>query len=532
AANEMKERLTSFNCEADKMLISTIHSMCARFLRIDGATLGYGQNFTIYSEQDADRVIKRILDSMQMNRDDKDKLKKNCMRVISDAKNELVNLDKLDEFVDDDDIDIIKEVAKKYTEQLHKSNAMDFDDLLVNTYRMFATNSDILNKYQDHYRYISVDEFQDTNKVQYEIFKLLAQKYGNLFVVGDDDQSIYGWRGANVENILNFKDDYPTAQVFKLEQNYRSTKKILSVANTIISKNTDRYEKTLWTDNSDGVRTEQFSGYTEKDESNYVIQQILGLMSRGTYSFSDFAILMRVNALSRTFEQACLQYQIPNKVFGGFKFFERAEIKDILAYLRMLDNSYDNEATLRIINVPKRGIGESTCKKLSELSADNGISIIELLSDERNLESFNRGTVIKLLGFYSIYAQLLEYKKILNLVDLVKQVVSITRYRTALLEDEEEGKALNLDELVESAQEFVNDNPDSDLSTFLQSVSLYSDLDKEDGNFVTLGTVHSVKGLEFKVVFVVGLDEGLFPLSRATYSAKEMQEERRLMYVA
>lgn len=530
AANEMKNRLNEFDCHSERMTISTIHSLCAKILRYDGDKLGYHSNFSIYDDQDTDKVLKTLYEKHYI---DDDKIKKTIARHISTAKMYGMTSDQYRKDIGGDYIDTACDVFDEYNSILLSSNAMDFDDLLYNVYKLFKGFPSVLDYYQEKFKYISIDEFQDTNKVQYDIFRMLSEKYRNLFVVGDDDQSIYGWRGADVNNILFFTDDYKDAKVFKLEQNYRSTQKILEVANLIISQNSVRYEKKLWTNNDSGVRIELFQGFTENDEAYYVVSQIRAFVDNNRAKYSDFAILMRVNALSRNFEQECMKYGIPTKVFGGFKFFERKEIKDLTAYLKAINNPFDNEALLRIINTPKRGIGDTTQNKLKELSMDFGISITQVLSDFDNLEVFSSGIRTKLIEFYNLYSALCNEKDKNDLVTFVEKVIKMTHYRQIFEGEDDIERAMNIDEFVQATSEFCQDNENANLSEFLQSMSLISDIDKgENTDSVTLATIHSAKGLEFNTVFIVGLDDGLFPIKRAIYDNKEMQEERRLMYVA
>ncbi|MDD3831609.1 MAG: UvrD-helicase domain-containing protein [Clostridia bacterium] len=532
AANEMKERIGSICPLAYAMTICTIHSFCVRVLRQEAEVLGYTKDFSIYDEADSENLLKRIFNKLGV---DDDRIKKRIASAISTAKTFNLTEDKMEQ-ITNVDWSLLSQVYRMYCAQLRASNSMDFDDLLSNTLMLFRKHSDVLAKWQDRFQYISIDEFQDTNRVQYQIFKLLSSKYGNLFVVGDDDQSIYGWRGAEIENILNFEKDFPNTQVFTLEENYRSTDKILNVANEIISKNTQRHPKTLFTSKQGGVKVELYIGTDEMDEARYCVSQIASLCRFNGMRYRDFAILMRINSLSRLFEQECLKYNIPFRVYGGFKFFERKEIKDIIAYLKIINNSYDNEALLRIINVPRRGIGKTTCDKLADLSMDYGVSILQLLRDGLGLEVFNAGTRSKLNDFYSLYAQMCNYQLEMSLVDLVEKLLKVTRYKS-MFDKSNEGeyeKLANIDQFVLSVEEFVKENGDqSSLGLYLQSVSLLGDDDNADNSdCITISTVHSAKGLEFTTVFVVGLDDGIFPISRASNDVKQSQEERRLAYVA
>ncbi len=534
ASNEMKKRLSEETDCADKMWISTIHSMCAKILRIEAKYLGYTSSFSIYSETDSLRLLKRIISEDESN--DDDKKAKNALWHISKAKNAgLSPSEYQNEFAYEPSIDEYCEIYRKYEKNLARSNAMDFDDLLLNTLKLFKQFPEVLEKYADRFMYISVDEFQDTNTVQYEILKLLQSKHNNLFVVGDDDQSIYGWRGAEIKNILNFDKDFPDAKVFKLEQNYRSTKRILNVANKIIAKNKERHEKSLWTQNSDGVRIETYCGFNESEEAFYVANQIQNLIRYNHYDYGDFAVLMRLNALSRSFEQEFSKYGIPSRILGGHKFFERKEIKDIIAYLKVVVNPYDDESLLRIINVPKRGIGDTTVKKLVQISEQNNVPILQTLTDESKLDCFTKGTRQKLLDFAKIIDDFFVYEKEHGVTDFVSYVIAKIAYRESLANKElENDRLMNLDEFINSVDEFVKQNPEATVREYIESVMLVSDLEGnlEDEQCVTMATVHAAKGLEYKVVFVVGLEDGVFPASRAKYDDGEMEEERRLMYVA
>lgn len=550
AANEMKRRLYDFDCAAQYMHVSTIHSFCATVLRSEASKLERNSNFSIYAEDDKKSLIKKIVKDLL---DDSDaKVVDDLCEGISDLKNNLPELpdgklaeSQLDEAVSAE-IEKMKNASQlvsqerllhiidEYSAKMRENNALDFDDLLYYVHKLFSNFPEILDKYRERYKYVLIDEFQDTNRVQYQIFKMLGEKYGNIFVVGDDDQSIYSWRGADAHNLLKFSRDFSDCQIFKLEQNYRSTKKILEVANNVISKNGERFEKKLWTENSDGVKAQLFTAYSEQDEAYFVCEQIKQLCYRGEYKIKDFAILMRMNALSRSFEQEFQRNRIPYKVFGGFKFFERKEIKDIVAYLKLIVNPSDSEAFLRTINVPrKRGIGDTTLAKLRGLSADYGISLVDVISDERNLESFNSGIRAKLMDFYKLYEELDDLSRKLPVNLFVHTMLDILEFRQFYNEIGDEDRVLNIDEFEESVNEVCKANPKISLVEYLQSVSLATDGDEENvGDFVTIATIHAVKGLEFKCVFVVGLEDGIFPTSRSSYESASLQEERRLMYVA
>ena len=551
AANEMKSRLMEFDCNAQFMHISTIHSFCASVLRREAQELDRNSNFSIYTEDEKHSMLKKIV---KQALDDGDaKMADSFGECISNIKNnapDLVESDLLvqsetDEYLiavleelqkatQAEDTETLVNVIQEYNRRMAENNALDFDDLLYYVHKIFSTNPQILQKYRERYQFVLIDEFQDVNKVQYQIFKMLASEHGNIFVVGDDDQSIYSWRGADPLNFKKFEQDFPTCKIFKLEQNYRSTKAILKVANDIIASNSNRYEKVLFTDNSQGVKPQIYSASDERVEANYVCEQIRNLRYLGNYRFKDFAILMRINALSRAFEQELLRYRIPYKVFGGFKFFERKEIKDILAYLRLINNPADSEAFFRAINVPvKRGIGDTTLSKLAGLSADYGMSIIDVISDERNLEIFNKTIRAKLLDFYKLIDEMMELAKSTTVAKFVHILLDVLEVRKVYSSMDEEDRALNIDQFEQSVIDFQNSDPGATLADYLQTVSLSADIDEaNNGDYVTIATIHAVKGLEYKTVFVVGLEDGIFPTSRATYSQLGMQEERRLMYVA
>lgn len=552
AANEMKSRLYDFNCRAGYMQVSTIHSFCARVLRAEAKLVSRSSSFSIYTEEEKRSVLKKIVKEVFEDADAK--ITDVFSESISDIKNkapELLDSDlsqsndeylsgELDRLSDACDCanksDLIK-VINEYSDKMAQNNAMDFDDLLYYTHKLFSSFPDVLEKYRDIYRYILIDEFQDTNKVQYQIFKMLGEKYRNIFVVGDDDQSIYSWRGAEAYNLKKFQTDFPDCNLFKLEQNYRSTKRILDVANEVISYNTNRFDKVLWTDNEQGVKAQLFNAFNERDEAYYVAEQIANLRAvNPSYRYHDFAILMRVNALSRSFEQQFQQNRIPYKVFGGFKFFERKEVKDVLAYMRLVHNPYDAEAFVRALNVPlRRGIGDATVNKLRDLSAEYACPMLEVISDERNLDSLGKAATAKLTAFYDVIADLRKVAQTDTVANFVSYLLSSLNFRQTYLDAEDEDRALNIDELEASVREFQQANPNATLQDYLETVSLDNDVDDKNeiqSDYVTIATIHAVKGLEYKVVFVVGLEEGIFPGSRASYSLEGMQEERRLMYVA
>lgn len=531
AADEMKERLSQMIDGVEDMWVCTIHSMCVRLLRYGAEKIGYGRDFSIYSETDKDKVVKRVIVSLGL---EVDQYAKSAKNLISARKTKNLSIE---EFEKDNarmkNIGDIVRIMKGYEEELKRSNAFDFDDLLIKTHELLSEDRETLERFSNRFRYIHIDEFQDTNAVQYDIVKMLSYAHGNIFAVGDDDQSIYGWRGADINNILGFERDFKNAKVYKLERNYRSTKKILDVANTVIKHNTNRKDKTLWTGNDDGVNPEVYIADDESGEAQYTAIQIKNLVARG-YKYSDFAVLMRINALSRSYEQEFMKYGLPCRVYGGFKFFERKEIKDLTAYLRLLCNPLDNEAVLRVINVPKRGIGDKSIEVLQKYADGNDFSVFDGVFD-CDLLDLNNGAKSKIRSFKDIISSLIVDKETMTLTELVKSVIDKTNYMSCFEEktEENEDKKRNVNELLASVEEFEKQNPQASLSEYLNGITLSSDTDEiNDGNFITLATVHSVKGLEYRVVFVCGLDREIFPIERNGSIDDDIEEERRLMYVA
>lgn len=530
AADEMKVRLEKLVGDIGDMWVSTIHSMCVRILRSSITYLGFDKNFSIYNEDDKERTLKRIISEMGL---ESDKYLKLIKTHISIAKNEdLSPREYKEENIKASNIGVITEVYAKYEAELKRSNSLDFDDLLIKTLHLFEENPEVLKYYSEKFRYVHIDEFQDTNTVQYKIAKLLCSYHNNIFVVGDDDQSIYGWRGAKIQNILGFEDDFRGAKIYKLEQNYRSTKNILNLANLIIRNNVSRKNKVLWTENGSGAKPEYNQAYDETAEAEYVATKIKSLISSGKKA-SDFAVLMRVNALSRSFEQEFLKYNIPYKVFGGFKFFDRKEIKDLTAYLRIITNPLDNEAVLRIINLPRRGIGDKTIDTIVSYANELGISVFEAVMDYNSLP-LGASTKTRIGDFKSLLYNLMLDVQNYSVPDIIKEVITRTNFLSQFEEntEENESKKLNVSELINSSEEFIKLNPNATLNDYLSSITLSADTDEMDeSNYVSIATIHAVKGLEFDTVFIAGLDETIFPISRAT-DGDELEEERRLMYVA
>ena len=546
ASKEMLTRLANMVQDSDKIWVSTFHAMCCKILRKNIVALqnkinlkreteyrkGFDSNFSIYTDIDKDRTLKEVC--AKLNITDEKIISKAEWHISNAKNNNLKPLEYQRLYQYTQDIDLYMKIYSAYQVELENNNALDFDDLLTKTYELFVTCPDVLDYYQNKFQYIHVDEFQDTNTVQYEIVKLLAEKNGNIFVVGDEDQCIYGWRGANISNILDFKKDFPNCKVYKLERNYRSTKQILTSANTLIKNNKTRIEKILWTSNEEGVRVEHYQAQDEMGEAEYVATAIYNLVKLNGYRYSDIAVLMRLNALTRPFEEKFLNYNIPHKIFGGYKFYERIEIKNILAYMRILVNPQDSAALYRVINFPKRGIGQATIDELSKQAEYNSVSPLTLLlNNEEYMLSDNISKKFDI--FKNIYLSLKQAYEKLPPVEFVNQLIKDTKIKESYNPkvEEELSKLMNIDAFVQTIQEYFEQNPTHHIEDYLQTVTLVSDIDNYDQNndCVTIATVHAVKGLEFKVVFIVGLEEKIFPLSRAS-SQDDMEEERRLMYVA
>lgn len=539
AANEMRERLSEMVDRADEIWIFTFHALCVRILRkFIGKIDGYNSNFSIYGENEKSNAVKRILKDFA----EKGKItgevsdyEKSVIYGISKAKEQGMTPDEylaVNKFMKD--IGVIYEAYKAYEIAKKNANALDYDDLLLYARDLLKNDEEAREYYQRKFKYIHIDEFQDTNAVQYEIAALLAGGYGNIFAVGDEDQSIYGWRGADFRNIFNFQRDF-NCKVYKLEQNYRSTQNILDVANKIIANNSTRLDKVLWTSNVKGADVECYRAKTDREEVNYVIKNIARMTQYNGYTYSDFAILMRVNSLSRPFEESLLAYNVPYRVYGGFKFYERKEIKDILAYMRLMVNPSDIEALLRIVNFPKRGIGDATIGQLMNYSAVTGISLYDVIIGADKNEDLPLKITKKLTNlcetlkcFENAHA---TGASVAQLGKYIVKVLNLKEYYGGD-DDENVNRRMNIKELLSGMEEFDKNNGGT-LEDYLQSVSLYSDTDEaDDASSVTISTVHSAKGLEFKVVFIVGAEEGIFPAAPRADECDDVEEERRLMYVA
>ena len=535
AADEMKERLEKIIGDISQMWVCTIHSMCVKILRKYAERLDYKKDFSIYSETDKDKVLKRIIIGLGL---ESDKYLKTSKNLISSLKNKDMSTE---QFARENprmrDVTSYMKIIDEYNAELFRSNAMDFDDLLIKTYHLLAEQRDVLLALSKRFRYIHVDEFQDTNFVQYNIVKLLSYANGNLFVVGDDDQSIYGWRGADIKNILSFEKDFEGAKVVRLEQNYRSTKYILDAANAVISHNSGRKPKTLWTAQEGGDPIERYSADNERDEAAFIARKILQGVQQGA-SYGDFAILYRTNAQSRVIESTLVNYGIPHKVFGGVRFYQRKEIADIMAYLRAIANPDDDVAFSRIINVPRRGIGDKTIDELAAAAEKSGQSmLVTALSGEGLPPKIEQ----KLKGIVDLMSELMAQSALMPLSDFAKYLVDKIEYQAYLISEDKKGDALmrmdNISELIGNIKEIERDVPEGEsaLSVFLESVALVSDIDSldESEGAVALMTLHSAKGLEFPVVFMAGMEENVVPTRRARgdMSTGALEEERRLCYV-
>lgn len=538
AAGELKDRLAArLGSKANDIWASTFHSACVRILRRDIDKIGFDQDFTIYDTDDAKRVLKDII--KDQNLDEKAFAPKSVLGIISHAKDEYIGPEEFaQQHSNENDwkLSRIAKIYKEYQKRLKKANALDFDDIIFDTVTLFRQEPDVLEYYQNKFRYVLVDEYQDTNHLQYLLTSLLAGKRKNLCVVGDDDQSIYRFRGANIENILNFEEHYPNARMIRLEQNYRSTQNILDAANGVIQNNQGRKGKTLWTDHGAGDMVTVKTNFNESDEANYVVGNIMMEVNRGR-NFRDHAILYRMNAQSNALEYAMKRNGIPYKVVGGMKFFERAEIKDILAYLCVLNNPMDDLRLRRIVNNPPRGIGGTTMDKVADLAQQQGASLYEVI---RNADLFPelKTPCKKLLKFADLIDDLRRQGASLALPEFYDAVCEQSGYVQAL-EDKDDlesrGRIENVRELKSNILGFLERGPeDATLSGFLNEIALYTDLDSLEGqdDYVTMMTIHSAKGLEFPVVYVVGMEEGVFPGISAMYSTEELEEERRLCYVA
>lgn len=542
AAREMRERAVDLNPRAQDALIATFHSMCVRILRRDADHIGYNRNFTIVDPGEQRTLMKRIL--KELNVDTKKFTERTILGTISNSKNDLVTASLYEKQADDLYTNIVAKAYKRYETELKRSESMDFDDLIMNTIMLMDKNPDVLSYYQGKFQYIHVDEYQDTNHAQYQLVQLLAKRFKNLCVVGDADQSIYGWRGADMQNILDFEKDYPQARVVLLEENYRSTKTILQAANDVINHNKNRRPKKLWTQNDDGENIVYHRSGDEREEANFVAGQINDEMKTNQRAYSDFAVLYRTNAQSRAIEESLLKSNIPYTMVGGTKFYSRKEIRDVVAYLNVIANHSDNISFERIVNEPKRGVGPKALETLRSFAEQQNESLLEAARDV-TLSSLKGKAANELFNLAHILLNLSDDIDQFTITELVEAVLDKTTYRKVLelqtTSLEAQNRLENIEEFLSVTQSFDKatlENPVADetgldkLSRFLNDLSLVADTDSyEESSQVTLMTLHAAKGLEFPVVFLVGMEEGVFPLSRQAEDDDELEEERRLAYV-
>ena len=535
AAGEMKERARSLLGKGGMDLwISTFHSACLRILRRDAERIGYPKDFTVYDAQDQERLLKLCMAELAI--DEKQNPARQIGGLISSFKNKLMGAAEAEKELNPRKYEDFLRVFYQYERKLAQSRCMDFDDLLGKSVELLKHNEDIRDRYRQRFLHVLVDEFQDTNAAQYELVRLITGGGGNICVVGDDDQSIYRWRGANIGNILNFERDYPSARVIKLEQNYRSTKNILAGAHAVVSRNPDRKEKKLWTENGSGEKIRIFTAADEMDEARYVARGIRdGMRERGRRQ-GDYAVFYRTNSQSRSIEDALRRDGLSYQVFGGLKFYERREIKDMLAYLRAAVNPYDAVSLRRIINVPPRGIGSVTVEKLDALAGTEGKSLTEALDEVEASNEFNSGAKAKLGAFREIISKVRSSALEKDAADAINDSLTVTGYMEWLAQEDDSeamSRMENLNELVNAAEEFTERTGERSITAFLDQAALVADADQADeGGSVKLMTVHVSKGLEFPVVFVTGLEEDIFPHARSKDDNAQMEEERRLMYVA
>ena len=542
AAREMRERAIDLNPRTQDTLIATFHSMCVRILRRDADHIGYNRNFTIVDPGEQRTLMKRIL--KELNVDPKKFTERTILGTISNSKNDLVTAESYAKNANDLYTEIVAKAYKRYETELKRSESMDFDDLIMNTILLFDKNPDVLAYYQGKFQYIHVDEYQDTNHAQYQLVQLLAKRFKNLCVVGDADQSIYGWRGADMQNILDFEQDYPEAKVVLLEENYRSTKTILQAANEVINNNKKRRPKKLWTQNADGENIIYHRSGDEREEANFVAGQINHELQENKRQYSDFAVLYRTNAQSRAIEEALLKSNIPYTMVGGTKFYSRKEIRDVVAYLNVIANVRDNISFERIVNEPKRGVGPKALETLRDFAAQQNVSLLEASRDV-TLSSLKGKAASELFNLAHTLLNLADDVDQFTITELVEKVLDKTTYKKAL---EVQTTSLEAQNRLENIEEFLTvtksfDDKESEnavegetgldkLSRFLNDLSLVADTDSYDETSqVTLMTLHAAKGLEFPVVFLVGMEEGVFPLSRQAEDEDELEEERRLAYV-
>jgi len=560
AAKEMKERLVKLLANQDEVAlmegfgdllsaadleqlvgrnnlptVGTFHSICVRILRKNIHMLDYENVFAIYDTTDQQILIKRVMEDMMIN--PKKVNPKAVLSHISNAKNQLITPREYSSYANDYFSERVAEVYPVYQRNLERNNALDFDDIIMKTVQLFDQYPEVLNAYQEKFKYISVDEYQDTNKAQYVLINQLAAKYRNLCVIGDADQSIYGWRGANIQNILDFEKDYPEALTVVLEQNYRSTQNILDASNHIIKKNTQRRSKELWTDKGEGSILRHWLADNERHEGDLIAREILKLLESMEHkNYSKFVVLYRTNAQSRVMEEVFMRHGVPYKIVGGIKFYSRKEIKDILAYLRVIQNPSDTVSLFRIINTPSRKLGAKTIERIREFASQHGISVFKAMAIADQIEGIPTSKAVVIMNFIELMLSLQNRNKSNSASAMIKYVVEETGYKKMLNDGSVEGEARleNINELASVAHKYDNIEAGVSLSIFMEEVGLISDLDRieEEDNAVTLMTIHSAKGLEFPYVFIAGLEEGIFPHNRSLMDRVQLEEERRLMYVA
>ena len=534
AANEMKERVENLVGEIAKdMWIGTFHSICVRILRRYIDRIGFTSSFIIFDSSDQRTLVKQCL--KQLNIDDKMFSDRAVISEISNAKNEMLEPD-MYKLRTNNELrkETIAEIYSLYQKKLKENNAIDFDDIINFTIKILSENPDVLEYYSEKFKYVLVDEYQDTNKAQFTLISMLAARYGNITVVGDNDQGIYSFRGADITNILNFEKDFPGTKIIKLEQNYRCTQNILDAANSVIKNNETKYEKKLWTENGRGEMINVYRGTDEYDEANFIVQNINRLRREEYMTYNDFAVLYRMNSQSRSIEDILRRENIPYKIIGGLKFYERKEIKDIIAYLRLIQNPSDNLSLVRIINEPKRGIGRTSLDNVEQVAIQSETSMYDVI---KRADEFRLNRVfLNSREFVSQIEELRSKKDSIKISELIKETLNKTGYTKALENEdtaEAESRLENLEEFLTVAVEFEEEIADNSLEEFLEGITLSSDIDNADEqeNSVTLMTLHSAKGLEFPVVFLVGMEEGIFPGYKSIGEPKELEEERRLCYV-
>ncbi len=535
AAREMKERIEALvGDKAKSIWMGTFHSICVRILRQHIDKIGYDKSFVIYDTSDQEKLIKECL--KELNIDEKQNPPKSILGNIGSLKDNLIDWAtfKRDNYNSFEKKNLVN-IYEMYQKKLESNNALDFDDIIMKTVQILKENDEVLSYYHRKFNYILVDEYQDTNGAQYMLIKTLAEKHKNLCVVGDDDQSIYGWRGADIRNILDFEKDYENTKVIKLEQNYRCTKSILEAANCVIANNENRKNKRLWTENEAGDNIKFFKGNTDRDESQFIAEKILSHINEGN-TYSECAVLYRTNAMSRIIEESLMRSGVPYKLIGGQKFYDRREVKDIIAYLRVINNPADSISLSRIVNVPKRGIGDSSVEKVREMANQNDISLYSAMLDIEEAGILTKRATNSMVKFISMMNTFIMKKDDMTPSEIIKEIIDKTEYIDELKKEQDKDKVdrvQNVQEFYSAAVEFeTGDEEDKSLAAFLEKIALVSDQDGiEDDSRVTLMTLHTAKGLEFPVVFIAGFEEGIFPHFRAAEDNEEMEEERRLCYV-